>query len=515
MDPRVEECTPALPVEILEKVLGELCFEAFPSYQVNMEDVDTTPLSDQVALDAAFKCSLASHFFRARLFPYIFYRSTISTLDSLKDLLSLMQSNPSIATHIKCLQLHERNTSSTCNTSSSPASSSDSEQESPPETPQKEIKLGLGADSPTWLISSSNDDPAHMCSLLLTISATSALRELSIIQCISDGDSSMDYPRVSKPFPGPPPLHSALSRLIPQPQLRAVRLRGLMLAIDSIEWMRPTLEYFSADYIGIERDYFASSDGSVASWAPIVKYKFKQRVHQLPFRVVQLADGIPGEISRLPLRRRKALSRVGSKFLTPLPNLERLVFYSPIMDCNPGALDKWDILAPKLRTVSLNLNHGRSESLKSSRLKFDHLCVPGPFTTVEIDRFIGPGGNGLRYLKLKDKVPGNIGVFLSTHSSNVSKPCKLRTLKLVFKCANPSHHITPARPLWDHIKENIEWPGLDEVLAGPFFRHLREITVNVGRFGISANKALELESRLKSYLPLVQEAHRVSIRVEP
>ena len=172
--------------------------------------------------------------------------------------------------------------------------------------------------------------------------------------------SRQAYSRIENPFPGPSSLCSAVGRLISQPQLRGVRLKFCIIALEALAWLRPTLQHFNADCACMD-DALTDSDASTTSWAPIYKYSIKKRLYQLPFRSVVLPEGVPYSIARLPLRRKpQGAGSTGSKFPPPCPNLEKITFDMPITSCSDEGLDKAGILAPNLRTVRLNLNHGES-----------------------------------------------------------------------------------------------------------------------------------------------------------
>ncbi|TFK20121.1 hypothetical protein FA15DRAFT_759590 [Coprinopsis marcescibilis] len=501
--------TATLPVELIEKVVKELSCEAFPSYHVNMEDLDITPLPNPAALDAAFQCSLASHFFRAQLLPYVFHRITVSTIESLITFRSIVEANPSLLSYALCFQLHEKR-------------------------PKGRIEVS-DADIPDaeWLICSSATDPEPLAWVFTALAKAASIREISIIQFWGGDDTNGIEARIQKHFPGPSSLQTAMRSLISQPQLRALHLQYVLLPMETAEWIvgqQPNaLQYLGAAFIALERERFTSGSeesSDTTQWEPIVKLGIRKRLYQLPITVAQIGPHIPYEIRRLPqlktvsYRIRRAMvwkgKRKESEFVVPLPTLEKLVVEAPITVCRPQGFDKGSILAPKLRTVVLNVNHGSRKDLTQSEFKFSHLCVTGPFENVEIVRFIGPGPAEWRMFgDLRDEVAGDISVFLSTgNQSNSTQPCKLRSLKVVFKCTDPFLHVTPDRPLLSHIEEDVGWANLDHVLAGPFFGRLNKVVVNVARFGISTREALEVEDKIKGLMCKAQEVHGARVKVE-
>ncbi|TFK20123.1 hypothetical protein FA15DRAFT_659336 [Coprinopsis marcescibilis] len=498
-----------LPVELIEKVISELGLQAFPAYRVSMDDLDITPLPNPEALSAAFQCSLASHHFRAQLLPCIFDRITVPTLESLNSLRSLAESNTSLLSHVGSLELHEQR----------PKGHGD--------------VASMDIPGTKWLISSSHTDPEPLSWLFASLANTGGLREISMMQywdisLDSDG-VNVDHPRLSKPFPGPLALRVALRSLLLQPQLRALHFKLVLITMEAVEWIYQKsggLQYLNASYIALEREaYTSGAECSSSIWEPITKLGVRKRLYQLPFTTAHIACQVPTEISRLPLLKlaHRIKQVVGKKkgkdpeFVPPLPNLERLVLDVPVIKCKPQGYDKSSVLAPKLRTMVININHNPTANLSVSELKFNHLCVDGPFENLEILRFIGPGPIEYRFLfkELQDEVPGDISTFLSGGShSDASRPCKLKTLKITFKCSDPSLFVTPLRPLPSHMEENVGWVKLDDVLAGPFFGRLSRVVVNVARFGISNREVLEVEKSIKYMMPKVQEVHGVSIQVE-
>ncbi|TFK20114.1 hypothetical protein FA15DRAFT_673788 [Coprinopsis marcescibilis] len=481
-----------LPVELIEKIIEVLSYEAFPAHGVHMEDLPTTPASCPTALTAAFQCSLASHFFRSHFLPLMFYRINVSTVERLKDLLSILRSNPELTSHIVSLQLHENDIKES-------------------ETSEKRERIEqVSIVDKEWFLSTALKNPSELAALFIAVSKAGVLREFSIVR-------AFNWSLLREVFPGSAlegPLHS----LINQPQLRALQLRYITIPLEAAEWIQPTVEHFSADYVTFERQSQVSSDSSAtkstSSWKAIAKFAIKKRLYQLPFRTVQISDKVPDDLRNLPFRKKPEGQGKGSKFRTPLPNLDKMVVSAPILYCQPGGYEKAAILSPNLRTMELNIDHGSAEDLAFLRLKFSHLCVTGPFENLEIVRFIGKAFLKYGYFQPEDEdeVPGDISVFMSDPA--VTQTCKLRTLTLSFRCISPRLHVSTERPLLNHLRENVGWEKLDEVLAGPFFRRLHKVTVDVRRFGIGSIEASVLESSVQSWIPRVQLAHGVRIFVQ-
>ncbi|TFK20115.1 hypothetical protein FA15DRAFT_759586 [Coprinopsis marcescibilis] len=449
---------PTLPPELLQEIMEHIAIEAFPGHGVHMENLEVTPCPCKTALRAASQCALASHFLRDHFLPLIFHRIRVSTVIDLKNLLSLLHSNPVLVSHIKCLQLQEE-----CGEPD--------------------------GDDVDWLLSA--NEPEHLFSLFKFLSSASVLRELSFIAA---------GVRRKEVFP-PVPLRGSIRNLMSQPQLRALEISRLAFTMEAVEWLKPTLQCFRA---GIGIQVRGSSD---SSWASSLIYtgsnalavlSFRRRSYQLHFREVEVDFVLPIRLRWFPRR---------STTLTPLPNLIKLTFKESIMAIIPQGLENHAILAPKLRSVTLSLDHRACESLERSMLKFSHLCISGPFENVEIIRRIYEPN-----VYDPETVAGDISVFLS--DPEMTQQCKLQTLKITFLHEDQLPPRIKHILLLSHIEKNFEWAKLDKVLARPFFVRLRKIVLNIRKFNINQAQALDLQSRIQGWMPTVQEIHGAQIHVE-
>jgi hypothetical protein len=98
---------PSLPLELLFRVLDEVVAEGCPTFGVGLKDVELCPCSVADARLALPICTLVSQAFHDYLLPVMFFRTTISSYERLKEFHSFLSTNPRIRPHIHSLALNE------------------------------------------------------------------------------------------------------------------------------------------------------------------------------------------------------------------------------------------------------------------------------------------------------------------------------------------------------------------------------------------------------------------------
>ncbi|TFK20129.1 hypothetical protein FA15DRAFT_142597 [Coprinopsis marcescibilis] len=205
-----------LPLEIVQAILGTYDAEAFPSFRVNLEDLEDCPPHIAEARTTAFRCSLVSHSFRQHLLPRIFARVTIQSKARLDSFVSLLKSNPQISSHIVGLDLHQL-CQDECHR---------------PELEDDFITLA-------------NEDPSNLSALFLSLQHSSTLRELSIMfECHPEEPRQAAFSQST--------LNEIVKELLMGVPLLSLRLRAIRLPLEVVELIPTSLSYLSV--VGVEID---------------------------------------------------------------------------------------------------------------------------------------------------------------------------------------------------------------------------------------------------------------------